>query len=140
MARRRRTQDCGHCGGLLLADPSDPGHLRCSECSRTPGDPVRAVDPELESSAEGIVGASRPPWRWLHPAGQPQQPDIPILIEEVKHMASRQPRSAAQRRATSRMLGGKASPESENPDARGAGLSDSHPSSYRRSSAGSGSG
>ena len=44
-------RDCGHCGGLLLADPSDPGHLRCSECSRTPGDPVRAVDPELGTSA-----------------------------------------------------------------------------------------
>ena len=43
-------RDCGHCGGLLLADPSDPGHLRCSECSRSPGHPTRVDDPEVESS------------------------------------------------------------------------------------------
>ena len=43
-----RTRTCPHCTGLLLLDVDNLLAFKCSECSRTPGDPVRAVD-ELES-------------------------------------------------------------------------------------------
>ena len=46
-----RTRTCEFCTGLLLIDVDNPLMFKCSECSRTPGDPVRAVDSELESSA-----------------------------------------------------------------------------------------
>ena len=43
-----RSRACPHCTGLLLVDQDDPSRFKCSECSRTPGDPVRSVN-ELES-------------------------------------------------------------------------------------------
>ena len=57
-----RTRTCEFCTGLLLIDVDNPLMFKCSECSRAPGDPVRVIDPELESS-ELFKALSGRQWR-----------------------------------------------------------------------------
>ena len=62
-------QDCEHCGGLLLLDADDPGHSKCSECSRNPEPPL--VQPVYVSEGQPVyVSEGQPVYGLTAKAGR----------------------------------------------------------------------